>query len=54
MRLSKLRKLNLSAIGWCAMVFVPPLAIGKKRNGGSLLRKKERKKDYLFSQQQHI
>ncbi len=37
MRLSKLQKLNPSAIGKCAMVFVPPLAIGKWRNGGVLL-----------------
>jgi hypothetical protein len=32
LRLSKLRKLISSAIGKCAMVIVPPLAIGKWRN----------------------
>jgi hypothetical protein len=32
MRLSKLQKLDPSAIGKCAMVFVPPLAIEKRRN----------------------
>jgi hypothetical protein len=31
MRLSKLPKLNPSAIGKCAMVFVPPLSVGKRR-----------------------
>jgi hypothetical protein len=30
MRLSKLKKLYPSAIDKCAMVFIPPLAIGKK------------------------
>jgi hypothetical protein len=40
MCLSELQKLNLSAIGKCAMVFVPPLAIGKCRNGGVLLNEK--------------
>ncbi len=37
MRLSKLQKLNFSAIGKCAMVFVPHLAIGKCIKGGVLL-----------------
>jgi hypothetical protein len=37
MRLSKLQKLDPSAIDECAMVFVPPLAIGKRRNLGVLL-----------------
>ncbi len=32
MRLSKLQKLDPSAIDKCAMVFVPPLAIEKRRN----------------------
>ncbi len=31
MPISKLQKLNPSAIGKCAMVFVLPLAIGKRR-----------------------
>jgi hypothetical protein len=31
MRLSKLQKLDPSAIDKCAMVFVPPLAIEKRR-----------------------
>jgi hypothetical protein len=34
MGLSKLQKLNPSPIYKCAMVFVPPLEIGKLRNGG--------------------
>ncbi len=34
MGLSKLWRLNPSAIDKCAMVFVPPLAIEKWRNGG--------------------
>jgi hypothetical protein len=32
MRLSKLQKLDPSAIDKCAMVFVPPLTIEKRRN----------------------
>ncbi len=34
MRLSKLQKLDPNAIDKCAVVFVPPLAIKKKRNWG--------------------
>ncbi len=37
MRLSKLQKLDPSAIDKLAMVFVPPLAIEKRRNWGILL-----------------
>jgi hypothetical protein len=37
MSLSKLQKLDRSAIDKCAMVFVPPLAIEKRRNWGVLL-----------------
>jgi hypothetical protein len=37
MRLSKVQKLDPSTIDKCAMVFVPPLAIEKKRNCGVLL-----------------
>jgi hypothetical protein len=34
MRLSKFQKLDPSAMDKCAMVFVPPLAIEKRRNWG--------------------
>jgi hypothetical protein len=37
MRLSKLQKLDPYAIDKCAMVFVPPLAIKKRRNGSVLV-----------------
>ncbi len=37
MRLSKLQKLDPSAIDKCAMVFVPPLASEKRRNWGVFL-----------------
>jgi hypothetical protein len=36
MCLSKLRTLNLSKIDKCAMVLIPPLTLGKWRNGGVL------------------
>ncbi len=36
MRVSKLRKLNPSAVGTCTVVLVPPLTIGKWRNGDIL------------------
>jgi hypothetical protein len=34
---AKLRKLNPSVMDKCAMVFVPPLEVGKYRHGGVLL-----------------
>jgi hypothetical protein len=37
MSLSKLQKLDPSAIDKCAMVFVPPLACEKRRNWGVFL-----------------
>jgi hypothetical protein len=37
MSLSKLQKLDPSAIDKCATVFVPPLACEKRRNGGVFL-----------------